>query len=156
MKTKKAQSQIVTTVLISLLVLAGIVIAWKIITTNFNPSNYEIYLNETPVYNLTYKTTNSIEMIESGNYPDYILCYSYCMNQGIVYNDTNIFLQCNLNCIQNFGVEKIIKDYELDEEWLKDNCQSNVVCATDVHGEETDECLGNYKCGNYRIEMKGG
>ena len=108
-------------------------------------SDYKIYLNGSEVNNITYKTVNSIKMIEEGDYPGYIFCYSYCLELGASYNSSEIFNQCNGGCEDNYGIEELISIYELNEEWLEKNCISEMSCATDVYGNPTDECMGNYQ-----------
>lgn len=163
MKDKKGISAIAATVLIILITVAAVTIIWAAIIPMIKIPSINIYLNDTQVYNITYKTVNSIEMIESGRYPDYLFCYSYCIDLGISYNSTEITKNCNMKCIQELGVDDVI--YHPKEEWLNKNCiatelyssEKESMCNqkyTDCDGFDYDKVL-EYQCGNYNIEVKG-
>ncbi len=132
MKKQKGISPTTATILIILITMAAVAIIWTaiipLINNESNKETYQIYLNGTEVDNITYQTVDSIEMIENGRYPDYLMCYSYCVNLGQAYNNTNITIGCNGECIQALGVDEVIYNRQeiykpqLDKEWLIDNC----------------------------------
>lgn len=162
MKDKKGLSAIVATVLIILITVAAVTIIWAAIIPMINNElaidRYSIYLNETKVSNIIYKTVNSIEMIESGRYPDYLFCYSYCIELGRAYNSTEITDNCNKKCIQELGVDDIMYDHNLKKEWIDGNCELTekpLACNTESICSEMPGTNEGYKCGDYKVEVKG-
>ena len=166
---KKGISAIVATVLIILITVAAVTIIWAaiipMIDDQINMNKFEISLNGSIVSSIEYKTVSSLEMIESGKYPDYLFCYSYCIELGGLYNSTDITDNCNMQCVQELGVDEVIYNTyfvssnkkELTIEWLDKNCKYNQVCATDINGKpHPTDCIEYFECGNYNIEVKGG
>ncbi len=145
---KKAQGQIVTTILIILLVLAAIVIVWQVVGKSVE-EGLKLEFKITKESRNDISGANMLVCGEKKLYFTNVTGYSEAMIE--VYE---VKMARDVSCNENGGCGgalDIIPKEDLSIEWLDENCESKIYNGLGVC--ETGGFCYDYICGDYYVEI---